>query len=349
MRTKTRKDDDIVIDFIGMNYLKEIQGIIDIIGDKSEEFLTLMVKKDVYALYNEMINNGFIEENYKKLDLEYNDIELLISNYNVNPNLLLLIKNNEQHDLDFYIETLDQSSESFISDDVIYMLLFAKENNISYLDLVKLFVHVGNSNIIESLINITIINEYKIDINEILEFKKLYPQKTSEYYFIFENKQKLPGINNILTPIYKYYNKETSLFEEFIYDVTYKYSDFKYNLDALTPTEFEVFTQQFFNLIEERYDKIIKNSNTIDKEYKSEMLQKSIKLLSNEIDNYLTKRVKEISNNISNCDNLEDLYYKMNKVPLFWYKNNDLVLEKMEYTHYKINKLLKEYNVISSN
>lgn len=351
MITNIKNKNDIVIDFIGMNYLQELHNIISILNSNTETFLNELMETDSLRLYNTMIDSGFTEINYNKIELTYEEIEILVTKYNVSPDVLLLIKNNEEHDIEFYHETLQYSTESYIENELIKFLKLSKELSISYLDLAQLFYFSQGINVIECLFNIALINEYQIDLIEILEFKKKYPQKTGEYYVVWNNDMNLPGVNTILTPIYKYYQRNDGAPDVWVkikYEIEYNLVQFKYNEDVLSPAVFQVYTQEFFDIIKDRIKEINYTVSQVQSKYKNQLENKSIKILANQIDKYLKDRVLEISNNLANCSGLEELKYKLNKVPLFCFQNDNLILEKMEYVQYAVNKLIKEYNAISS-
>lgn len=348
MRTNKKTDNDTVIDFISMNYLSNLSEINKIIGLRTESFLNLILNKNVKEIYDSMINEGFTEIIYSELELDIKSIEKLITKYKANPNILILIKNGEEHDVEFFEQTLQFSTESYINNELLEYIYFAKNMNINFLELVEILRISKEINVLECLFNIALINEYKIDIESIIEYKKLYPMKTGEYDVIWENVLKLPGVKSILTPIYKHYDKGTSTYIETKLEVQYNFEEFKFNEDVLTPTGSEVYTETFFNIIQDKINAINYTTNKLSDEYKYYMKNKALKTLGNKIDKYLLNRVIEIADSVISCSNLENLKYQMKKAPLFCFTNDKLILEKMEYTQHKVNQLLKDYNAIPS-
>jgi hypothetical protein len=256
-----------------------------------------------------------------------------------------MIKNNEKHDIEFYHNTLKFSSESFIPSELKEYFKFINSNNISYSKLITLMSYILDVNIIECLFNIPLINKYNINIEEIINLKQYFPIKNGEYFVIYQNELDLPGVQNVLTPIYTYKNITN---KKTYSNIEYKFETFKFNKNILIPDKYEVYTEAFFTMIQDRLKGINYNIQKVDSQYQVFLKNKIKRHISKYIDNYLNIRIQEIINEVVSCEKEYELKYLLEQIPLFCYKNEKLSLEKLEYVQFETQRLLKEYNVISS-
>jgi hypothetical protein len=360
MITKNKKSTDTVIDFIGMNYLKEIKQMNDILGKSSvgsafnpakdtESFINILTDKDPHTLKCMMTAEKFNDLAYKEIELPEKEIDKLVKENDLSPNVILLIKNKEPHDLEFYQDAVKYNSEPFIPPELKKFFDDIKEQNLSipFLDVKDLLDIVVKINTIEVLFNISLIQEYKVDIDKILDIKQFYPIKNGEYDVIYNNEFNLPSVNTILTPIYVF--NQNSVQRKVYTKIEYNYEKYNINKDLYTPKDKELFTEEHFKDIYKKLKNINYDINSIvDIKMRNFMKNKLLRDLSKYVEELLKNRIQHIIDNIVTCDSKLLLEYKLKRVPLFCHKNDDLVLEKMDYAQYETQKLLKEYNVISS-
>jgi len=352
---KNKKSTDTIIDFIGMNYLKEINQMADILDisnskNKSETFINILVNKDITVLKQMMVDEKFSDLYYKEIDLTEVEIDKLVIDYNLSPDAILLIKNKEEHDLNFYINVVKYNTESFIPPELkdLFNDIIKQGLVIPLLNLKDLLDIVIKINTIEVLFNISLINEYKVNIDGILKLKELYPIKNGEYVVVYDNEFNLPAVNTILTPIYVF--NENSIQRKIYTDILYNFDKYNLNDDLFTPQDKLLFTEEHFSDIQDKIRKMNYDINTIkDNKMRNFMKNKSLRDLSSYIDELMKNRIQHIIDDMVTCDSKLLLEYKLKRIPLFCHKNDTLVLEKMDYAQYETQRLLKEFNVIPSN
>lgn len=315
--------EDIILDPLGLEYLDVMVFIDDYFGCTIEDGLKLFEYiTDIGAQYTRFKDENFLEYAYDKLMITEEEIDNLIRIYNITPKILLMMFKQDPNLSYFdFISLLTHNNESFIFSSDKAIITFFRRFNKSYKYICNFFDGIKDVDIEDYLYECSVIIDNNLDYRNLNTLKSQVKQKTKDTFMLFENKNKIEGYSNVLTPVYIL--KDGTIthldieLEHTKINLTPDNKDLKYN---------EIYNDSFLKSLEDKFIEIEQSIVQADESDKKFLYNSFLGSVYQQLSNFSFNRIDEIKDNITFCmvnsinkqiglnETIDTITHKLNKL-----------------------------------